>query len=451
VGCYGSDYHETPNIDRLAAEGMRFTDAYAAAAVCSPTRASIMTGKYPARVGITDWIRARFQGGAVPADGKNPSGYQGDEQRKLLTPVNPLWMELDEITIAEVLKEAGYACGHVGKWHLGLDDWFPEKQGFYFNAGGCDYGEPPSFFDPYVRKADENWIEKETIAGIPTLKPRKAGEYLTDREADEAVRFIRANSGKPFYLNMCPYAVHFPIQAKKELIDKYRAKSPGTHHRNPIYAAMIESVDQAVGKIMSTLDELNVEDRTVVIFTSDNGGITWWDDMKENNLPLRDQKGTPYEGGIRVPLIVKWPGEVEAGNVCHEPVLSVDFFPTICQMAEVRPPADRVIDGRSLVPLLKKSGSLNREAIFWHFPHYRGRAAPYSIMRAGDWKLIRFYEDNRLELYNLKNDLSEKNDVAGQFPERVKRMNDELSNWLLYTKAKMPKPNPHYDTSAQEL
>ncbi len=431
AGCFGSRFYETPNIDRLAAEGMKFTDAYASCAVCSPTRASIMTGRYPARIGITDWIRAGFQGGKVPPDRKNPSGYAGGKNRKLLCPLNHKWLELDDITIPEALKNAGYTSCFIGKWHLGFENWYPDKQGFDFNIGGCDYGQPPSYFDPYYRKGH---------GGIPTLSPRRKGEYLTDREGDEAVRFIRDHRDKPFLLYLSNYAVHTPLQGKKELIEKYKAKKP-TNQKDPVYAAMVESVDLAVGKVMSELNVLNLIDNTVIIFTSDNGGYL----RATDNAPLRSGKGYPYEGGIRVPLIIRWPDVVEAGSVCHAPVTSVDYFPTICEAAGVPLPADRVNDGLSLVPLLKQTGHLNRETIFWHFPHYRGRIVPYSIIRCGDWKLIKRYEGKTFELFDLKDDLSEQNDRSAEQPEKVKELDSKLTAWLKATKARLPKTNPEYD------
>jgi len=432
AGCYGSKFYETPNIDRLAAEGMRFTDGYAACAVCSPTRAAVMTGRYPARLGVTDWIRARFQGGKIPANKKNPTEYVGGKNKKLLCPPNALWMELGEITIAEALKPAGYTSCHIGKWHLGPDNWYPDKQGFDFNIGGCDFGQPPSYFDPYSRKGQGQ---------IPTLKPRRRDEYLTDREADEAVNFIRRHKDKPFFLYMSHYAVHTPIQGKKNLIDKYKAKKP-TNQKNPTYAAMVESVDDAVGAIYSVLDELNLAERTVVIFTSDNGGLMG----KTNNAPLRAGKGHPYEGGIREPLIVRWPKVTKAGTVSHEPVTSVDYLPTICEAAGVPLPRDRAIDGVSLLEHLISNGTrkLSREAIFWHFPHYRGGIAPYSIIRAGNWKLIKRYEGKTFELFNLKADLSEKNDLSEKMPEKVKELDAKLTRWLWATGAKLPRPNPDY-------
>jgi len=430
VACFGSRYYETPNLDRLASQGMRFTNAYAACAVCSPTRAAVMTGRYPARLGVTDWIRARFQGGKMPADKKNPSGYTGG-RRRLLCPRNALWMELDEVTIAEALKPAGYVSCHIGKWHLGMDDWYPDRQGFDFNIGGCDYGQPPSYFDPYTNRRLKQ--------GIPTLKPRRQGEYLTDREGDEAARFIKDQRDRPFFLYMAHYAVHTPIQAKKDLTARYRAKK-ATNQKNPTYAAMVHSVDEAVGRIMATLDELKLTERTVVIFTSDNGGLLG----PTHNAPLRAGKGHPYEGGIRVPLIVRWPGVVKPGSVSEVPVTSVDYFPTIVAATGRRLSVARAIDGANLLGILTGRGTLQRDAIYWHFPHYRGRIVPYSIIRSGDWKLIKRYEGKTFELFNLKDDLGEKNDLSGKMAEKVKELDAKLVAWLKAAGAKLPKPNPNY-------
>ncbi len=431
--CFGSKYYQTPNLDRLASQGMKFTDAYAACAVCSPTRAAVMTGRYPARVGVTDWIRARFQGGKIPADKKNPSGY-APSRRKVLCPRNPYWMELDEVTVAEALKPAGYTSCHIGKWHLGMDQWYPDKQGFEYNIGGCDFGQPPSYFDPY---------ERGRQGGIPTLKGRKKGEYLTDREGDEAVNFIRKHKDKPFFLYMAHYAVHTPIQAKANLIAKYKARKT-TNQKNATYAAMVESVDDSTGKILAAVDELHLADNTVVIFTSDNGGLLG----PTHNAPLRAGKGYPYEGGIRVPLIVRWPGVAKPGSVSAEPVTSVDYFPTICAAAGVKPPAGRAIDGKDLMPLLKQTGGLKRDAIYWHFPHYRGGIMPYSIIREGKWKLIKRYDGKEFELFNLKDDISESKDLAAQMPEKVKQLDAKLRAWLKATGAKVPKPNPDYRPKA---
>jgi arylsulfatase A len=435
TGCYGSTYYETPNIDRLAAEGVRFTDGYAACAVCSPTRAAVMTGRYPARVGVTDWIRARFQGGAIPESGRNPSGYVGGADRKLLCPANALWMEHDEITIAEVLQQAGYTTCHIGKWHLGPDDWYPDRQGFDFNFGGCDYGQPPSYFDPYTNK--------RLIQGIPTLEPRREGEYLTDREADEAASFIAEYRNEPFFLYYAPYAVHTPIQAKADVRAKYAAKEP-THQTNPTYAAMVESVDDAVGQIMATLDEYELADDTLVIFTSDNGGLLH--PVATSNKPLRSGKGYPYEGGIREPVIVRWTSRIEGGRIADAPVTSVDYFPTICAATGTSMPENRVIDGVNLLPYLTGSGDVTRDAIYWHFPHYRQghRVTPYGIVRSGNYKLIKHYEDDRFELYNLRDDIGEAYNLASSMPSKVRELDAMLRAWLKHTNARMPKRNPDY-------
>ena len=421
--CFGSKYFETPHIDGLAASGMKFTDAYAACAVCSPTRAAIMTGRYPARVGITDWIRARFQGGK--GGGEAPTGYVGGKNGRLACPPNPFWLEHSEVTLAEALKTAGYTTCHIGKWHLGPDDWYPEKQGFDFNFGGCDYGQPPSFFDPYKNRR---------LDGIPGLPGRKEGEYLTDREADEATGFIAKHKDKPFFLYLANYAVHTPIQAKKDVTAKYEAK-PKTNQKNAAYAAMVESVDDCVGEILAQLDESGLADRTVIIFTSDNGGLMG----PTNNAPLRSGKGFPYEGGIRVPLIVRWPGVTAPGSVSAVPVTSVDYFPTIAKSAGASLDEDVVIDGKDLMPVLKGGGSLGRDSIFWHFPHYRGKVIPYSIVRQGDWKLLKRYEGPTYELFNLKEDLSETKDLSAEMPDKVKELDAVLAAWLEHTGAKLPR------------
>jgi len=427
LSCYGSRYYETPQIDRLAAQGIKFTNGYASCAVCSPTRASIMTGRYPARIGITDWIHhLDREAYTAIGTGKNPSEYVASGDRPLLCPPNPYWMELDEITIAEMLKPAGYTSCHIGKWHLGHLWWYPDKQGFDINIGGCEIGQPPTYFDPYY--------QHESRSSIPTLPPRKQGEYLSDREADEAVRFIEENKDRPFFLHMCPYAVHTPLEAKKELIAKYEKKKP-TNQSNAVYAAMIESVDQTVGKIMKALDEAQLSEKTLVIFTSDNGGLK---DHSTDNSPLRSGKGYPYEGGIRVPLIVRWPGKIAPGSVCDTPVASVDFLPTISETVKISLPEGREIDGMSLIPLLTRKGSLERDSIYWHFPHYRGDVVPYSIIRKDTWKLIKRYEGKTFELFNLKEDLGEQQDLADKMPEKVKEMDAQLREWLEHTGAKLP-------------
>ena len=430
---YGSKYYETPNLDRLASGGMTFTNGYAACAVCSPTRAAVMTGRWPARLGVTDWIRARFQGGRIPADHEPPTGWWSRPDFKLRCPENALWLNLSEVTIAEALKGASYVSCHIGKWHLGPDAWYPDKQGFDHNIGGCDYGQPPSYFDPYKNPRQGQ---------IPTIKPRREGEYLTDREGDEAAAFIRKHADRPFFLYMAHYAVHTPIQARKNLLEKYKAKKASERHSNATYAAMIESVDTALGKILKALADTGTADHTLVIFTSDNGGLV----PITRNTPLRSGKGFPYEGGIREPLVVRWPGVVRPGSRCDVPVTSVDYFPTVCEAAGLPLPKDRPIDGESILPLLAGTGGLKRDAIYWHFPHYRqGHAvSPYSIIRQGDWKLIRWHEGPTWELYNLADDLSETKDLAAAMTERVKALDARLMAHLREVSAKMPEPNPDY-------
>ena len=433
LGCFGSKFYETPHIDGLAGDGMRFTDAYAACAVCSPTRAAIMTGRYPARLGVTDWIRARFQGGKIPADKKNPSRWVGGKGNKVLCPANALWMESSELTIAELLKDAGYRSCHIGKWHLGADDWYPEKQGFDENYGGCDYGQPPSYYDPFHNKR---------LDGIYGLPGRKKGQYLTDREADEALGFIGRNKEQPFFLYFANYAVHTPIQAKQSLLGKYKEKAAKLKGRqkNAAYATMVESVDQAVGRIRAKLEELKISGKTVIIFTSDNGGLLGPTD----NAPLRSGKGNPYEGGVRVPLIVHWPGITRAKSVSAVPVSSIDYFPTICRAAGIKPPADVVIDGVDLMPVLKGGDSLDREDIFWHFPQYRGRIMPYSMVRSGSWKLLKRYHGKPYELFNLAEDIGEKEELSAKMPEKVKQLDAKLEEWLKKTGAKVHRLNPDY-------
>ncbi len=441
VGCFGSVYYETPNIDRLAVEGMRFTDGYASAAICSPTRAAMMTGRYPARLGITDWIRPLAGQEWTEAQIRARPSHQGGPNRKMLAPVNPRWMERDEITIAELLKDAGYATGFIGKWHLGPPGWFPEDQGFDENDAGCDFGHPPSYFDPYP--ADH---QRESF---PNLPARKAGEYLTDREADEAETFIRthASAQTPFFLALCHYAVHSPIRARADLIEHYENKQPpdGDGQNFPTYAAMVHSVDLAMGQVLDTLDELNLTENTIVIFTSDNGGATHF--RATDNRPLRSGKGRPWEGGIRVPLIVRWPARIQAGTTSARPVASMDVLPTLCEAVGVSAPDDRVIDGESFLPTLAGEAQTVDRTLYWHFPQYwmGGRLRPYSIIRDGDWKLIRWYEDGRIELYNLGDDLSEAHDLVQTHPNMTRQLEAKLDQWLESVNAKMAKPNPSYE------
>jgi len=436
TGCYGSKYFETPNIDRLCSQGMKFTQGYASCAVCSPTRASVLTGRYPARIGITDWIHHGANEKKAMQEGKLLEGYQESKNRKLKTPINGAFLVHDEITIAELLKQKDYTSCYIGKWHLGGERWLPENQGFDQNIGGTFTGAPGSYYDPYPNKE---------VYPRTAMKARKKGEYLTDREGDEAVAFIRANSKKPFFLQMAHYAVHAPIQPKKSLLQKYKDKKITTKQRCPEYATMVESVDQAVGKIMNVLDELKLADNTFVIFTSDNGGASHVRSHgvpATDNSPLKLGKGFAYEGGIREPYIFRFPGRIKAGSVSDTPICSIDLLPTICDVVGVALPANRAIDGVSLTPLLKESGKIKKRTLYWHFPHYwwGQRVRPYSVVRDGDWKMIRRYETGKEELYNIANDISETTDLAKEHPEILKRLGKSLDSWLISVNAKLPVP-----------
>lgn len=426
AGCYGSTFYETPNIDKLAAEGMRFTNAYAASPVCSPTRASIMTGKYPARLGITQWIGAPDK----------PVKYVHN-------------MPTEELTIAEALKQAGYTTAFIGKWHLGEQEkYYPEKQGFDVNEGGYRAGHPwAGYFSPY-----EN----------PKLPDGLKGEYLTDRLTEESLKFLDENSDKPFLLYLSHYAVHTPMQAKEKHIDKYNTKAKGLPpseepaylterddiitkqlQDHPVYAAMVQSTDESVGHVMNKLEALGLSDNTAVIFMSDNGGLSTQPRKSPTaNVPLRAGKGWLYEGGIREPMIIKWPGAVEPGTLCHEPVISNDFYPTMLEMAHLPLRPSQHVDGLSLVPLLTGTGKLDRNAIYWHYPHYHGSGTrPGGAVRAGDYKLIEWFEDSSIELYNLKNDLSERHNLAEKIPQKTAQLREMLHNWRKSVNARMPEPN----------
>jgi arylsulfatase A len=417
---------------------VRFTDGYAACAVCSPTRAAVQTGRYPHRTGVTDWIRSRFQGGGIPADKKNPCWAPQEKWkgRKLLVPPNALWLESKETTIAELLRPAGYSSCYIGKWHLGTEPWYPTEQGFDENYGGCDYGQPPNYFDPFNQPKGRHQSLRKGIHNLPGRKP---GQYLSDREAEEAEAFIRKHKDKPFFLMLANYAVHTPIQAKADVTAKYAAKANDSKQKNAKYAAMVQSVDDAVGVVLKTLDELKLADNTLIIFTSDNGGLKG----PTNNAPLRSGKGHPFEGGIRVPFIVKWPGVVaKPGSTNSEPVISMDLLPTIAGAAGVALPKTD-IDGHDLKPLLTGTAGLKRSTLYWHFPHYRHNPGPYSIIRHGDWKMIKWYEGQTF-LFNLKDDLSEAKDLAGSMPEKVKELDTKLMAHLNATTDRIPVPNPNY-------
>ncbi len=411
IGCNGSTYFSTPNIDRLAKAGMRFTDAYAACGVCSPTRASILTGKYPARLHLTDWI---------PGEGNAPGN-------RLLVPEWQKYLSASEATVSMALNQAGYRTASIGKWHLGGRDSYPDKFGFEVNIGGGHIGHPAAYFWPY---------EGPTHT-VPGLKAEgKEGEYLTDRLTAAAERFIDQNRNQPFFLYFPHYAVHTPLQGKPELVATYRNKTPLGAQTNAVYAAMIESVDESVGRIMRKLETLGLAENTVVIFTSDNGGL--WP-RSTVNAPLRAGKGHPYEGGIRVPLLIKWPGVTRPGGTVGTPVMSIDFLPTVFELLGAKLPGE--IDGVSLMPLLRGQAGSPGRALFWHYPHYwsGGKVRPYGAVRAGDWKLVEWYEDGKVELYNLKTDASETRDLAEAEPERVKELKKRLQDWRKAAGAQMPR------------
>ena len=420
IACQGAAEYHTPNIDRLAEQGMRFTDAYAAAPVCSPTRAAAMTGLAPARLRITTHIPDRW------------SFYQG----RTLGPGDSVnYLEPGYTTIAERLREAGYATAFIGKWHLSGTEWsdenriyLPENQGFDINIGGNHQGGPGgdgSFFDPY---------------SLPNLKGRKSGQYMPDRLAEEAVDFMKKQkaAGKPFFVCLWNYTVHWPVEAPDHLYSKYAAGKPNLHQK---YQAMVEGMDIAVGKVLAEMDAMGVTNETLVVFTSDNGPFTGDNDEMTDAKPLRGAKGYLYEGGIRVPLIIRWPGKVKPAALCSEPVITMDFVPTFLDAAGINYRRSE-FDGETLLPLLTQSGKLVRDAIYFHFPHYAFHRDNRmgSVIRSGDYKLIKLHETGGIELYNLAADLGETNNLAKTLPEVASRLNTQLDNWLIETKAAMPRP-----------
>lgn len=413
MSCYGNKYYESPNIDKLANEGMLFTDAYAACPVCSPTRASIMTGKYPARLNLTDYI-----------PGAKVSGKE-----KLLLPDWTQYLKLDEITIAEALKEAGYITGHFGKWHLNIDkNYSPNRPG-----------------DPASQGFDEVYT---------TVKPKSSDDPHKDPHHVEAITlraisFIEKNKSKPFFCYVAHHSIHSPKMERKKLIEKYETKEGSEIDMNiPKIGAMVETLDESIGKIMDKLDELNLVDDTIVVYFSDNGCSS----AKEYLKPLRGGKAQLYEGGIREPMIVRWPGFVEAGSTCSEPVSSIDFFPTFLSAAGINNKYQK--DGLDILPLLKGSGNISRDALYWHYPHYHpGGIAPSGALRSGNYKLIEWFEesidgvesDGAFELYDLKSDISEQRNLVNEKPELVKELFNKMENWRSEVNAQMMQKNPEYE------
>ena len=423
AGFMGSRYYETPNIDKLASEGMVFTNAYANAANCAPTRACLLSGQYGPRHGVYTVA----------------SSARGSSKHRKLIPIENTTVLADRnVTVAEVLKKAGYVTATMGKWHLGPD---PKTQGFDVNVAGNSAGHPRSYFSPYRNK---------------DIKDGPKGQYLTDRLTDEAVTFIKANKDRPFFLYLPHYAVHTPIQAKKDIAASYKDRPPSLGHKNPAYAAMIESVDTGIGRIIATLDELKLADDTVVFFFSDNGGVKGITSME----PLRGGKGCYYEGGIREPMLVRWPGKIKAGTTCDTPVIGIDFYPTLLELAAAEKPKGKVLDGVSIAPLLRGAAAMKPRPLFWHFPIYlQGRMTgardpvfrtrPGSAVRLGDWKLIEYFEDGGVELYNLKDDIGEKNDLSKAKADKTAELHKILVDWRKAVGAPVPtKPNPEYDPNA---
>lgn len=431
LGCYGSTFHRTPHLDELARNGVRFTAAYAAAPVCSPSRAALLTGLSPARIGLTDWLPGRADRPDQP----------------LKRPEIPQQLALEYDTLAECLARAGYATAHIGKWHLGGKGFSPQDQGFAMNVAGDETGTPLSYFAPFRNAAGRY---------MPGLENAPDGQYLTDRLADEAVGFVRdqARTGIPFLLYVPHYAVHTPMKAREELVRTYDASgvAPG-RQRNPIYAAMLESLDEAVGRIVKAIDENGLKDDTWIIFTSDNGGLATLEGPNTpatSNAPLREGKGWLYEGGLRVPLIVRGPGLASAGGTIDTPVIGQDILPTILALVPGSKSNAPELDGHDLSGLLLKGQELPRRSLYWHYPHYPNQGArPGGAVRSDQWKLVEFFEEGRKELYDLKKDPSETRNLAGERADIVEKLGKDLAEWRTKVGAKVPSANPDFVPSPQ--
>jgi arylsulfatase A-like enzyme len=435
IGANNPDcFYDTPNIDKFASQSMRFTDGYAANPVCSPTRYSLLTGKYPTRVGATNFFSGKRAGKFRPAELTN-------------------YMPLSEITLAQALKTKGYATFFAGKWHLGeTEEYYPQNRGFDINQGGSKRGGPYSgnkYFSPFKN---------------PQLKPESpAGDHLPDRLARDTSDFIRtkADQEKPFLAYLSFYSVHTPLMGREDLVKKYQPKSKaitgeafGTEEqilpdkpprrkvrviqKHAVYAAMVEAMDEAVGKVLNQIDESGISNETIVVFTSDNGGLSTAEGTPTSNMPLRGGKGWIYEGGIREPWIIRYPGITEPGSTSTQPISSIDLYPTVCSAAGVA--IKHEIDGVDLLPALRGQ-SLDRDALYWHYPHYSNQGGiPGGAIRMGDLKLIERYEDGQVHLYDLKNDIGERNDLRDQHPEKVQEMRARLHQWYKQVDAKFLRP-----------
>ncbi len=428
VSCMGSDFYETPNIDSIGKDGMVFSNAYAACPVCSPSRGSLLTGKYPARLGVTDWI--------------DPSGEHHPLKGRLVDAPYIKHLPDNEKTLAHYLKGAGYNCWHVGKWHLGDREYYPDRVGFDINIGGAYNGQPPrGYFSPW---------------GIETLNDGEDGDFLSDRLTDEAINLIKNSDGKPYYLNMWHYAVHTPIQAKKEDVEYFseKAKRMGLDRLDPFvegeefstddkrgkrvvrrivqsdpcYAALIYNLDQNVGRLIKAVEESGDRDNTLIVFSSDNGGLATAEGSPTCNLPLSEGKGWTKEGGLRVPLLINYPKLIQKGGVSDLPVCTPDIFSTVLELADISISSEN-IDGVSFFPSLKKEDQPTRP-IFWHYPHYGNQGSrPGAAVRYGEYKLIQYFEDERCELYNLENDRSEKDNLIYKMPQKAKELLRYLTEW----------------------
>jgi len=432
---YGSKYYETPNIDRLAKRGIVFTNAYTASPLCSPTRASIMTGKYPERFHLTTPA-----GHLAPNPEAPLMKDSAVEWNKVVCPDSRTFMPLEEFTIAEALKTAGYSTVHIGKWHLGHEAYWPEHQGFDLNIAGGNYPGPASYFSPYNNVKLPDGPDKE---------------YITDRLTDEALKYIETHTDAPFFMNLWHFAVHAPYQGQMDMIRKYeQKKDPRGKQDNAIMGAMLESMDKSLGRIMDKLIELKMDDNTIIIFFSDNGGNMY--DLingktATNNFPLKMGKGNIHEGGVKVPCIISWPGTIKPNQASEQPISSIDFYPTLLNIAGLNPQKDQVIDGESLYPLLLKGKTLKKRELYCHFPHYIPATDNYpsTSVRSGDWKLVRVYGEGpgqtpAYELYNLKTDISEKNNLAALNPKLVAKLDKLIENHVNKTQGIFPIANPKY-------
>jgi arylsulfatase A-like enzyme len=422
-GCYGDKFHETPNIDKLASEGLKFTNAYAAAPVCSPSRAGLLTGQAPARLHLTQWL----PGSHFP-------------KKQVLEPPTPTHMAADVPTIAQGLKAIGYKTCAIGKWHLGGEGYLPENFGFDVNIAGDNHGHPPSYFGPF---------NYHNLTGYTVT------DYLTEVLTAKAEEFLGSvTRNQPFFLYMAEYAVHMPLQAKQALVEKYKLKNQGKPEPDPVYAAMVEYVDIALGAMRKTLEKLGMAENTILIVTSDNGGVGYQAKRLHriaDNGDLRAGKGFLYEGGIREPLIVHWPGVTRPGSVCDVPVTGLDFMPTLLNIAHGKRPA-QVQDGMDITGLFRGETELKRDTLYWHYPHYSDQGGrPAGAIREGDWKLIEFFEDMHIELYNLSADPGERYDLSSSFQDKADDLRRKLHEWRKSVDAAMPRPNPEYNEALASL